>query len=56
MGKIVGVLVCLVILALDITAGILGIKAEAAQNQVYLFNLHFYTAKNMDEMISIVHF
>lgn len=34
MAKIVGVFVCLFIMALDITAGILGIQAEAAQNQV----------------------
>ena len=30
----VGAFVCFLIIALDITAGILGIKAEAAQNQV----------------------
>lgn len=34
MGKFIGVFACLVIVALDIIAGILGIRAEAAQNQV----------------------
>lgn len=37
MAKIVGVFVCLAIITLDITAGILGIQAEAAQNQVLFF-------------------
>lgn len=34
--KIVAIFACLLIVALDVTAGILGIKAEAAQNQVDL--------------------
>lgn len=34
MVKLFGVIICLVIVALDITAGIFGIRAEAAQNQV----------------------
>lgn len=34
MGKVIGIFACLVIVTLDVIAGILGIKAEAAQNQV----------------------
>lgn len=34
MSKVVGVFVCILIMTLDVIAGILGIKAEAAQNQV----------------------
>ena len=34
MAKMVGILACLLIVAMDITAGILGIKAEAYQNKV----------------------
>jgi hypothetical protein len=30
----VAILVCVVVLALDVTAGILGIEAQAAQNKV----------------------
>ncbi|KAL8506719.1 hypothetical protein ACS0TY_017569 [Phlomoides rotata] len=33
MGKMIGIFACFLIVALDVTAGILGIKAEAAQNQ-----------------------
>lgn len=33
MAKIFGIFACFLIVALDVTAGILGIKAEAAQNQ-----------------------
>lgn len=36
MAKLFGIFVCLLIVALDSIAGILGIKAEAAQNQVSL--------------------
>lgn len=36
MAKLFGIFACLLIVALDATAGILGIKAEAAQNQVQL--------------------
>lgn len=34
MGKLVGIFGCLLIIGLDTIAGVLGIKAEAAQNQV----------------------
>lgn len=34
MAKNIGVLICLLIMALDIVAGILGIEAEIAQNKV----------------------
>lgn len=34
MGKLGGALVCLLIVAMDIIAGILGIEAEIAQNKV----------------------
>lgn len=37
-SKAVGLLVCVLILALDIVAGILGIKAEAEQDKV---QIHF---------------
>ena len=36
MAKAVGVLVCLLIVVIDIVAGILGIEAEIAQNKVYV--------------------
>ena len=35
MASIVGILACLLIVVMDIAACILGIKAEAAQNQVF---------------------
>lgn len=34
MGKVVGIIGCLLIMGLDTIAGVLGIRAEAAQNQV----------------------
>ncbi|CAN8247705.1 unnamed protein product [Cochlearia groenlandica] len=34
MGKIIGIIVCLVIVGLDIGAALLGIQAEVSQNQV----------------------
>lgn len=34
MGKVVGIIGCLLIVGLDTIAGVLGIRAEAAQNQV----------------------
>lgn len=37
MAKVIGVLVCLLIVVLDIVAGILGIEAEIAQDKVYHF-------------------
>lgn len=36
MAKVFGIFACLVIVALDAVAGLLGIKAEGAQNQVYI--------------------
>lgn len=39
MRKAIGIFACLLIVALDVTAGILGVKAEAAQNQVF-YNIH----------------
>ena len=35
MAKLVGALICLLIVAMDVMAGILGIEAEIAQNKVY---------------------
>lgn len=41
--KNLGFLVCLLIMALDVTAGILGIEAEIAENKAsYKFNWKFY--------------
>jgi hypothetical protein len=37
MAKNIGFLVCLLIMALDVVAGILGIEAEMAQNKVNQF-------------------
>ncbi|GFP89512.1 hypothetical protein PHJA_001094800 [Phtheirospermum japonicum] len=45
MGKIIGIFACLIIVALDIMAGILGIKAEAAQNQEKHFRLWIFECK-----------
>ncbi|KAG8386977.1 hypothetical protein BUALT_Bualt03G0204700 [Buddleja alternifolia] len=45
MGKLIGVFVCLVIVALDVIAGILGIKAEAAQNQEKHLRLWIFECK-----------
>lgn len=39
MSKFFGIFACLVIVALDAVAGLLGIKAEGAQNQVYTYYL-----------------
>lgn len=35
MGKLGGMFVCLLIVAMDVVAGILGIEAEIAQNKVF---------------------
>lgn len=35
MKKTYGIVVCILIIILDVTAGILGIQAEIAQNKVY---------------------
>ncbi|CAK9187055.1 unnamed protein product [Ilex paraguariensis] len=45
MAKTLGILACLVIVGLDITAGILGIKAEAAQNQEKHLRLWIFECK-----------
>ncbi|KAJ9562734.1 hypothetical protein OSB04_007894 [Centaurea solstitialis] len=44
-NKGVGAFLCLVIIALDITAGILGIRAEAAQNQEKHLRLWLFECK-----------
>lgn len=38
----VAILVCVVVLALDVTAGILGIEAQAAQNKVMFQGIGFF--------------
>ncbi|EYU43098.1 hypothetical protein ABFS82_08G113800 [Erythranthe guttata] len=45
MGKAIGILACFLIVALDVTAGILGIKAEAAQNQEKHLRLWIFECK-----------
>ncbi|XP_059664572.1 protein VASCULATURE COMPLEXITY AND CONNECTIVITY-like [Cornus florida] len=45
MATRIGVLVCLLIVVMDIVAGILGIKAEAAQNKVKDFKLGIFECK-----------
>lgn len=37
-SKVVGILICALAVVLDITAGILGSQAEAAQNKVCYLN------------------
>ncbi|XP_076932562.1 protein VASCULATURE COMPLEXITY AND CONNECTIVITY-like [Bidens hawaiensis] len=44
-NKVIGILVCLVIVVLDIVAGFLGIKAEAAQNQEKHLRLWLFECK-----------
>uniref|UniRef100_A0A7N0ZUB6 Uncharacterized protein n=1 Tax=Kalanchoe fedtschenkoi TaxID=63787 RepID=A0A7N0ZUB6_KALFE len=44
-SKVVGVLICALVVALDITAGILGIQAEAAQNKVKHLRLWLFECK-----------
>ncbi|GFZ05559.1 hypothetical protein Acr_17g0011310 [Actinidia rufa] len=46
MAKLVGILACLLIFAMDITAGILGIKAEASQNKEKHLRLWLFECKN----------
>ncbi|CAL5336573.1 unnamed protein product [Camellia sinensis] len=46
MARIVGILACFLIVAMDIIAGILGIKAEAAQNQVKHMRLWLFECKD----------
>ncbi|XAR68074.1 hypothetical protein NMG60_11003075 [Bertholletia excelsa] len=45
MARVVGIFVCLVIVVMDIIAGILGIKAEAAQNQEKHLRLWLFECK-----------
>ncbi|XP_059661035.1 protein VASCULATURE COMPLEXITY AND CONNECTIVITY-like [Cornus florida] len=45
MGRVIGVGVCLLIVAMDIAAGIMGIKAEAAQNQEKHLRLWLFECK-----------
>ncbi|XP_073059909.1 LOW QUALITY PROTEIN: protein VASCULATURE COMPLEXITY AND CONNECTIVITY-like [Primulina eburnea] len=45
MSKLVGIFACFLIVALDVTAGILGIKAEAAQNQEKHLRLWIFECK-----------
>ncbi|KAL8131252.1 protein VASCULATURE COMPLEXITY AND CONNECTIVITY-like [Apium graveolens] len=45
MGKIVGITGCLLIIGLDTIAGVLGIRAEAAQNQVKHLRLWIFECK-----------
>ncbi|CAM8985480.1 unnamed protein product [Rhodiola kirilowii] len=44
-SKFVGILICALVVALDITAGILGIQAEAAQNKVRHLRLWLFECK-----------
>jgi hypothetical protein len=37
MARGLGIFLCLLIVIMDATAGILGIEAEIAQNKVYMF-------------------
>ncbi|XP_052177105.1 protein VASCULATURE COMPLEXITY AND CONNECTIVITY-like [Diospyros lotus] len=45
MSRVVGIFACLLIVVMDIAAGILGIKAEAAQNQVKHMRLWLFECK-----------
>ncbi|KAL2466476.1 Protein of unknown function (DUF1218) [Abeliophyllum distichum] len=45
MVKMIAIFACLLIVALDLTAGILGIKAEAAQNQEKHLRLWLFECK-----------
>ncbi|CAI9090329.1 OLC1v1025080C3 [Oldenlandia corymbosa var. corymbosa] len=45
MAKMFGIFACFVIIALDVVAGILGIKAEAAQNQEKHLRLFIFECK-----------
>ncbi|KAL0405574.1 UNVERIFIED_CONTAM: hypothetical protein Slati_3871300 [Sesamum latifolium] len=45
MNKFIGIFACLLIVALDVTAGILGIKGEAAQNQEKHLRLWIFECK-----------
>ncbi|KAG6416951.1 hypothetical protein SASPL_124392 [Salvia splendens] len=45
MGKFMGIFACLLIVGLDVVGGILGIKAEAAQNQEKHLRLWIFECK-----------
>ncbi|GMY09957.1 protein VASCULATURE COMPLEXITY AND CONNECTIVITY-like [Fagus crenata] len=45
MAKLVGALICLLIVAMDVMAGILGIEAEIAQNKVKHLRLWIFECK-----------
>ncbi|KAL3820994.1 hypothetical protein ACJIZ3_006899 [Penstemon smallii] len=45
MAKLLGIFACLVIVGLDVVAGILGIRAEAAQNQEKHLRLWIFECK-----------
>ncbi|GER31597.1 hypothetical protein STAS_07608 [Striga asiatica] len=45
MGKLIGIFACFLIVTLDVIAGILGIKAEAAQNQEKHLRLWIFECK-----------
>lgn len=46
MGKLGGIFVCLLIVAMDVAAGILGIEAEIAQNKVRHLRLWVFECKS----------
>lgn len=47
MAKNIGILVCLLLVILDVAAGILGIQAEVEQNKVnFLSFMHVQLKKN----------
>lgn len=45
MSRNVGFFICFLILAMDVSAGILGIEAEVAQNKVHYMHTHTHTPK-----------
>ncbi|GMN58059.1 hypothetical protein TIFTF001_027161 [Ficus carica] len=49
MGKGVGILLCLVIVAMDVGAGILGIQAEVEQNKVKHLRLWLFECRDPSE-------
>ncbi|KAK7838701.1 protein VASCULATURE COMPLEXITY AND CONNECTIVITY [Quercus suber] len=49
MAKIVGAFICLVIVAMDVMAGILGIEAEIEQNKVKHLRLWIFECKEPSE-------
>ncbi|XP_022140603.1 uncharacterized protein LOC111011214 isoform X2 [Momordica charantia] len=47
--KVVGVLICLLVVAMDIVAGLLGIEAEIAQNKVKQLRLWIFECREPSE-------